>query len=473
MPVEHRYQRDVLSALLKWTLIVGPPAGLLNILWSIGDLTWTTWAGSGSVLVLTAITWWCALQDRRGNTLRAARVYIGGGMLIMALVVYVAAKSEVVLAAMGLSVFVVMATFFEPKRTTLPWAFASVALYEAGLAARLLVPLADHRLPVDEISLYIVPPIVLVFFAIIGRITTHHLIDALMDSEAARHNLGRAYAEVERRVEERTRDLVQERNRLSAAMRDLGVARDQAEAASRAKSTFLATMSHELRTPLTAILGYAELIEHVARARDYADIVDDLGHISGAGQQLLGLISDVLDLSAIEAGKVEVHLEPCDVEALVGEVVGAARPLAEKNANVIQINYDGMAGVRMLDCGKVRQVLSNLLSNAAKFTERGVITITVAGDGGPEQGWLAFHVADTGIGITPERVQQLFQPFAKGGNPLERVYGGAGLGLAICQRFCDLMGGEIAATSVVGEGSIFTVRLPAAHACPASVPITR
>src|SRR5689334_21492144 len=243
---EEHYQQETLTALLLWTARIGPIAALLNMIGYLADPAWTSLAGSGGVIVLVLFAWWCLKLVRRGQILRAARSFVICGMCIMALVVFVAAKNELLLGAMGMSVFIVIATFFEPPRSAIRWGILSVLLYEAGLLARSLDPSRDLGLRDDVVWLYIVPPVILLFLAFTGRIISEHLLHALSASEAAGRDLARSYAEVELRVSERTRDLVKERYRLNAALRELTAARDQAEAASRAKSAFLANMSHEL-----------------------------------------------------------------------------------------------------------------------------------------------------------------------------------------------------------------------------------
>jgi signal transduction histidine kinase len=464
MSSEGRYQEDVLLALLRWTMIIGPLAAVLNMLGFIIDPSWTTPVGSAGVLMLALIAWRCRALTRRGQIERAARIYIISGMIIMALVVFIAARHEILLGAMGLSVFLVMATFFEPSRPTIRWGIASALLYEGAFIARELVPSLALGLRVEILTLYLVPPIILFYFAFIGRITTTYLLRALAESEAAAVEIAQSYAEVEQRVAERTRDLVKERYRLSTALRELTVARDQAEAASRAKSAFLANMSHELRTPLTAILGYTALIEREAQIGGHMGVVADLGQINTAGQHLLNLISDVLDLAKVEAGALSLQLAPCDVTAMIDEVVSAMRPLAAKNKNSLDVYYVHQLGMRYLDRAKVAQILGNLLSNATKFTERGAITLAVANEDVGGDAWLTFSVADTGIGIAAEQMRQLFHPFTQGAAAIEHVYGGTGLGLAICHRFALLMGGEITVISEPSQGTTFTVRLPAAIA---------
>jgi PAS domain S-box-containing protein len=238
-------------------------------------------------------------------------------------------------------------------------------------------------------------------------------------------------------------------------------ARAAAEEANRAKTVFLASMSHELRTPLNAIIGYSEMLQEEARDLGQAAFVPDLERIHDAGRHLLGLINQVLDLSKIEAGKMELFVEAFDIAPMIRDIVGTVDPLVQKNANTLEVRCADDLGTMRADLTKVRQTLFNLLSNACKFTERGTITLDVAReqmDGGPG---ITFRVSDTGIGMTPEQMGKLFQTFAQADASTTRKYGGTGLGLAISRQFCQMMGGDITVESVLGEGSTFTIRLPA------------
>jgi PAS domain S-box-containing protein len=243
--------------------------------------------------------------------------------------------------------------------------------------------------------------------------------------------------------------------------------KEAAEAANRAKSTFLANMSHELRTPLSAIMGYSELLQDEASELGYAKLMPDLEKIRKAGEQLLALISDVLDLSKIEAGRMELYLETFEIAPLLEEVVATGQPLAAKNGNILQTDFPDDPGSLHADPAKVRQILLNLLSNAAKFTQHGQITFSVTRElvsrkeDASGQEWILFRVADTGIGMTQEQIQNLFRSFAQGDGSIARQYGGTGLGLAISQRFCQMMGGDITVKGEPGKGCTFTVRLPA------------
>jgi signal transduction histidine kinase/CheY-like chemotaxis protein/HAMP domain-containing protein len=245
-------------------------------------------------------------------------------------------------------------------------------------------------------------------------------------------------------------------------------ATDAAEAANKAKSTFLANMSHELRTPLNAIIGYSEMLEEEAAETGLDEMVPDLQKVHGAGKLLLGLVNDILDLSKIEAGKMTLYLERFDLNLLINEVCSTIQPMIEKNSNNLELLVPDNLGEMVADQVKVRQCLFNLLSNASKFTKQGAIVLAVGkemappltgGDATPIP-WAVFHISDTGIGMTSDQLEKLFQPFTQADSSTTRHYGGTGLGLTITQRFCEMMGGGITVQSEINKGTTFTIRLP-------------
>jgi signal transduction histidine kinase len=249
---------------------------------------------------------------------------------------------------------------------------------------------------------------------------------------------------------------------------ELGRLYEQLKSFSKNKSQFLASMSHELRTPLNAIIGLTEMMVSNAPRFGTEKAQEPLRRVHRAGTHLLGLINQVLDLSKIEAGKLELSPESVNLAPLIEEVVGTARQLAEQKSNRLAVDYPSDLGTLMVDPMRLRQILLNLLSNACKFTERGQVSLKVqraALDGGS---WIEFAVADTGIGMTPEQMAKLFEEFSQAEASTARQYGGTGLGLAITRKLCRMMGGDVTVTSEVGRGSAFVIRLPAGTATPAA-----
>ena len=251
-----------------------------------------------------------------------------------------------------------------------------------------------------------------------------------------------------------------ELNEVNAQLRQ---SQEQALAATEAKSQFLANMSHELRTPLNAIIGYSEMLEEEATDTGNTDSIPDLKKINGAGKHLLALINDILDISKIEAGKMELYLETFDLKTMLEDVVATTRLLVQKKSNILEVRLSPELGTIRADLTKVRQALFNLLSNASKFTEHGTITLDAACDGA----WIVLQVRDTGIGMTREQLGRMFQAFSQADASTVRKYGGTGLGLAITRHFCRMMGGDVTVASEAGKGSTFTIRLPAEVRDPA------
>lgn len=237
-------------------------------------------------------------------------------------------------------------------------------------------------------------------------------------------------------------------------------AQQESHEANQHKSIFLANMSHELRTPLNAIIGYSEMLQEEAADLGEVTFVSDLNKINSSGQHLLSLINDILDVSKIEAGKMEIYPEDFSLPTLIEEVSCTIQPLLTENGNVLQINPIDFEAAMHTDLTKLRQILLNLLSNANKFTFRGKINIELSTSTVQNKSWVNISVQDSGIGMNSEQIEKLFAPFTQADASTTRNYGGTGLGLTISKHFCELMGGNISVTSHPETGSTFTISIP-------------
>ena len=296
-----------------------------------------------------------------------------------------------------------------------------------------------------------------------------HSFNAMLDtiqSNTSELQRAKVVAEEARERIHQSNEKLEEANRtLEARVEDrtrlLAKAVDDAEEASKAKSTFLAKMSHELRTPLNAIIGYSEMLQEDARDEGATRTADDLDKVLNAARHLLGLINDVLDISKIEAGKMELFLETFPLSKIIGDVATTISPLIDKKGNRLVLDFPANIGTMHADATKLRQMLLNLLSNASKFTENGTVTLRATRITGIGNDIIELAIVDTGIGMTPTQLSRLFQAFSQADASTSSKYGGTGLGLAISKQFAQMMKGDITVSSIAGTGSTFLIRLPA------------
>ena len=413
------------------------------------------------VLGFVAVNVVASLLSRRGEAVgRVAELVRYAGFLAVLLVLPGFAGAGSPSWLLGLAVACTAPISWPGRRE----AFAGVLLVAAATAGGLW--LAGGELLVISSAVAAILVCGVLMTAIVGhldsggaalRSTLARLEREMSERQRIEQQLRDTRDELELRVEERTIALTKTNRKLEKEVRDRRDAETHALEANKIKSAFLANMSHELRTPLNAIIGFCEILLEDRAHEDTAD----LQKIRSSADHLLAIISDVLDLSKIEAGKMDINVEVFPVAAVVDTVMTAMAPQAEKKRNSLKLRCPRELGTIKTDRTKLHQILSNLLSNACKFTEGGRVELTVQLSFADQRRWFEFAVVDTGIGIAPETIDRLFAPFMQADTSTTRKYGGTGLGLAISRHFARMLGGDIQVRSEPGKGSTFTLRLPA------------
>ncbi len=330
-------------------------------------------------------------------------------------------------------------TLFMGQKMTRGWLATLTAMFYAGLGLRFAFRGNDIAESTEGLVVMLIAPVICLLIQwLLTRRLLGQIEAALADSERLRANLEKQNRELDR-------------------------SRELAEQANRSKSIFLANMSHELRTPLNAVIGYSELLAEDAEDAGHDQMLADIHKIEGAGKQLLSLINDVLDMAKIEAGHSTIHIERVQLSSLVAELELVAGPLVSKKHNTFSVELDDAPEHMHTDWTKLRQVLSNLISNAAKFTEDGVITLRIGHGELDDEPAATFALEDTGMGMDEATQGRVFAPFVQADESTTRTHGGTGLGLSLVAQFTELLGGRVELASTLGEGSTFTVKLPLVH----------
>lgn len=461
-------EAQILLRMIRWgTLVVSLGLGADCV------TTWFTqwnegrWFVGGTFIGFALLMMFVALRIARRllltDRIGPAMLIVSCGLWLLALNLSVPDSRMYAIGAIVSILPISLVVGYPSQRFFLQIIIGSISILATCTAAQLyggtLLPVSmDERLARILIALFV--PTIGIMGAFVLWVTSLRLKHTINGMAEANRALTESERSLEQKVRERTAELGQKNEALEHSQHALALARDAALEANRAKSAFLANMSHELRTPLNAIIGYSEMLKEDAEESGQQDTASDLDRIQGSGRYLLELINGVLDLAKVESGKMEVFLESFDVAELIRGVAGTIQPLLRQNSNKLETNGEEDLGRMHSDVTKIRQVLFNLLSNACKFTENGIIRLEVSRPTVEGVPCVEFAVSDTGIGMSPDQLEHVFEEFAQAEVSTTRQFGGTGLGLPIARTFCEMLDGSITASSEPGAGSRFEVLLP-------------